>query len=396
MQAPKKKRIIPQELAILEHLANAKGRTLDLNVFDIIAPEWHIISLGGGIQSSTMLLLAIHGLITPKPMCAIFSDPQWERPATYEHIKWLSEIGAENGIPVYTITWGNIRDDMLNQEFGDSFGIPFYVKSPTKNRYVQLKRQCTADYKIRPIAEMVKKLVPVSHKRPACQWIGISIDESQRMKPSRVKYMHHRYPLIEMRWGRDTCVEWLKEQGYPIPVRSSCIGCPFHSNDGWAELNEDELADAIDFDNKIRNRRTFSKVPTEKRIQRIKDSYPQAENLFEIPGSREAGKVLYQDISMPATGAAVFSEENLEDLRQQEIEALRKEPGYDPETNTYIDDDGEEYNAAQVEPKKIEVDNRLWLHRSGKPLSEKPFLKHSESQLDFLTEAEECEGGCFL
>ncbi len=32
----------------------------------------HIISLGAGVQSSTMALMAAHGKITPMPKCAIF------------------------------------------------------------------------------------------------------------------------------------------------------------------------------------------------------------------------------------------------------------------------------------------------------------------------------------
>ena len=41
----------------------------------------HIISLGAGVQSSTMALMAAHGLITPHPVAAIFADTQ-DEPAT--------------------------------------------------------------------------------------------------------------------------------------------------------------------------------------------------------------------------------------------------------------------------------------------------------------------------
>ena len=34
----------------------------------------HIISLGAGVQSSTMALMAAHGEIGPMPDCAIFAD----------------------------------------------------------------------------------------------------------------------------------------------------------------------------------------------------------------------------------------------------------------------------------------------------------------------------------
>ena len=38
----------------------------------------HIITLGAGVQSSTMALMAAHGEITPMPKCAIFADTQDE------------------------------------------------------------------------------------------------------------------------------------------------------------------------------------------------------------------------------------------------------------------------------------------------------------------------------
>ena len=38
----------------------------------------HVISLGAGVQSTTMALMAAHGEITPMPDCAIFADTQAE------------------------------------------------------------------------------------------------------------------------------------------------------------------------------------------------------------------------------------------------------------------------------------------------------------------------------
>lgn len=48
-----------------------------------------IISLGAGVQSTTMALMAAHGAITPMPDCAIFADTGWEPIAVYDHLRWL-------------------------------------------------------------------------------------------------------------------------------------------------------------------------------------------------------------------------------------------------------------------------------------------------------------------
>ena len=48
-----------------------------------------IISLGAGVQSSTMALLAADGSIKPRPDCAIFADTGWEPRGVYDHLAWL-------------------------------------------------------------------------------------------------------------------------------------------------------------------------------------------------------------------------------------------------------------------------------------------------------------------
>ncbi|MBF9664240.1 hypothetical protein IAI33_11380, partial [Streptococcus pseudopneumoniae] len=45
-----------------------------------------ILSLGAGVQSSTLALMAAAGEITPMPDIAIFADTGWESAVVY---KWL-------------------------------------------------------------------------------------------------------------------------------------------------------------------------------------------------------------------------------------------------------------------------------------------------------------------
>ncbi|ANS02942.1 hypothetical protein [uncultured Mediterranean phage uvDeep-CGR0-AD1-C123] len=44
-----------------------------------------VISLGAGVQSSVMALMAAHGEL-PIPECAIFADTQFEPRQVYEHL----------------------------------------------------------------------------------------------------------------------------------------------------------------------------------------------------------------------------------------------------------------------------------------------------------------------
>jgi hypothetical protein len=48
-----------------------------------------ILSLGAGVQSTTLALMAAHGEIGHVD-CAIFADTQWEPRAVYVHLGWLA------------------------------------------------------------------------------------------------------------------------------------------------------------------------------------------------------------------------------------------------------------------------------------------------------------------
>ena len=58
------------------------------------APALRVISLGAGVQSTTMALLAAHGEIQPMPDAAIFADTGWEPAAVYRHLEWLTSGSA--------------------------------------------------------------------------------------------------------------------------------------------------------------------------------------------------------------------------------------------------------------------------------------------------------------
>ena len=50
-------------------------------------PELTVISLGGGVQSSVIALMATEGLIKPMPDYAIFADTGWEPQGVYRHME---------------------------------------------------------------------------------------------------------------------------------------------------------------------------------------------------------------------------------------------------------------------------------------------------------------------
>ena len=118
-----------------------------------------VLSLGAGVQSSCLALLAERGEYgLPKPDFAIFADTGWEPPAVYEHLDWLeSQLSFE----VVRVNNGNIRENLLKGRMpdGSSFlGIPAFLTNPDGTRGI-LRRQCTTHYKTNPIHEYLKNRV---------------------------------------------------------------------------------------------------------------------------------------------------------------------------------------------------------------------------------------------
>jgi hypothetical protein len=72
-------------------------------------PALRCLSLGAGIQSSTVLLLACEGVI-PGFDVALFADTGWEPRAVYENLARLRAHAAKFGIPVRTVSAGNTAE----------------------------------------------------------------------------------------------------------------------------------------------------------------------------------------------------------------------------------------------------------------------------------------------
>lgn len=64
----------------------------------------NVLSLGAGVQSTAMLLMACHGEITPKPDLVIFSDTGWEPKAVYRHLEWLKTEVKKYGVEIITVS----------------------------------------------------------------------------------------------------------------------------------------------------------------------------------------------------------------------------------------------------------------------------------------------------
>lgn len=218
-----------------------------------------VLSLGAGVQSTTLALMAEAGEFGNKPIAAIFADTQWEPKAVYEHVERLKLLLS---FPVLTVTAGNIREDILARRsttIGRFAQVPWFTLDE-RGRKGMGQRQCTSEYKLKPIARELRRIIGAGPRDyiPAGtfqMWIGISTDEASRMKDARQRYIVNRWPLVERNMARADCVAWLKAHGFQEPPKSACVGCPFHDGEFWRTMKRErpeEFADAVAVDAALR------------------------------------------------------------------------------------------------------------------------------------------------
>lgn len=207
-----------------------------------------VLSLGAGVQSSALALMAAAYEIEPYD-CAIFADTQGEPASVYDWLNWLE---SKLPYPIYRVSAGSLERREVTVRTSRKTGmlwmknsIPAYVKKPS-GKVGMLGRKCTADFKITPILQKLRSLCGITRKPKdetlvlVDQSIGISLDEYHRMKPSRETWIKHSFPLIDLKMTREHCMAWMKANGYPEPPRSACRFCPFHADVEWVRLKTQE------------------------------------------------------------------------------------------------------------------------------------------------------------
>jgi 3'-phosphoadenosine 5'-phosphosulfate sulfotransferase (PAPS reductase)/FAD synthetase len=224
----------------------------------VTAPRLRVLSLGAGVQSTTLALMAAAGEIEA-PDCAIFADTHWEPASVYTHLGWLEPLLP---FPVHHVSAGDIRANIAtrrNTTGGRYAAIPFFMLNQDGTKGMG-RRQCTSEYKIEPINRKIRELLGKQPRQriPADAvdlLIGISADEAQRAKPSRTAWTRKTFPLLDLGMRRSDCLAWLAKHQHPTPPKSACIGCPFTSDHRWMDRRRNqpaEWADAVEADRQLR------------------------------------------------------------------------------------------------------------------------------------------------
>lgn len=177
----------------------------------------HIVSFGGGTNSTAMLIGMVRRGVIPDAI--LFADTGGEVPEVYEHIEKFSAWLVANGCPA--VTWVRNAKRTLEEEVLDAetlpskaFGLP----------------SCSDKYKIQPQNKWLNNWQPAkdcwARGDKVLKFIGFDAGPDSRRAKEFIspKYINV-YPLITWGWDRKRCVEVCQEEGFE-PRKSSCFFCP--------------------------------------------------------------------------------------------------------------------------------------------------------------------------
>lgn len=247
----------------------------------------HVLSYGGGTQSTAMLLMALEGMFNGIiPEHIIFADTGWEPEGIYEWVEHVNNhIKKKYGREIVIAKSRNIRTEIISTTENEKkfLSIPAFIKHPNGKVGIG-RRQCTNQFKLIPINKKIRELLGYQPRKWIREkvhlWKGISTDEIGRVKPAREQWQIAEHPLIDIiEMDRQQCIKYVEDAGLGTPAKSSCIGCPYRDNESWFHMktfDPESFADAVFIDKKLRQN------DDEKKIYLHRDCVPLDEVDFSL------------------------------------------------------------------------------------------------------------------
>lgn len=181
----------------------------------------NIINLSGGKDSTAMLLMCLENGYRIDDV--VFCDTTVEFPQMYEHLEKL-----QSNIP--------LRINIIKQPYSFEYMMLYYEKKKGKNAGKKgysfpdfRNRWCTAYFK----REAIKKYVKQKYgKEDVCNFIGIAVDEQNRINKPLLLENKVKYPLIDFNMTEKDCLNYCYSKGYDwgglykLFDRVSCWCCP--------------------------------------------------------------------------------------------------------------------------------------------------------------------------
>ena len=136
-----------------------------------------LLSLGAGVQSSTLAMMMREGEIDPAD-AAIFADTGDEPEAVYEYLEYLEPLLP---FPLHIVSAGKLSEDFLaalDDPAGRAGQPPFMVYNHEKKAGARLWRKCTTEYKLQPI----RRKAQLRAAYPGCNTVDIRGNVDTRLR----------------------------------------------------------------------------------------------------------------------------------------------------------------------------------------------------------------------
>ena len=179
-----------------------------------------VLSLGGGVNSTALLLAMARNHI--QPHLVLFADTGGERPETYKHVEQVEWWCDKQGIEMQWVTNGGrgqgrtLEENCLTRKELPSLAYGF--------------KGCSVKWKRQPMDRFVREWQPAKDCWAAggkvVRFIGIDAGEAHRAVLDEDAKFTYRYPLVEWGMGRQECIREIENAGWLVPPKSSCFYCP--------------------------------------------------------------------------------------------------------------------------------------------------------------------------
>lgn len=241
----------------------------------------HVLSWGGGTQSTALMIKFLQGEVLDhknKPIkldYIIFADTNNESQMTYKQVYDVKKYVKEKYNQDIQITKRNqeyLPDDTIIKMIqsgeiesyrqskyydllqGHILNMQGHVKSVdmmplyTRNNEGEVGKTsvkaCTTTFKIAQLKKELRKLEHVDRFTKTTYkiilYIGFSIDEVSRLKPSPDSYIENQFPLVWMGMNKIDCINFVeKELGF-IPRSSVCNMCYANDIDRVYEIYKED------------------------------------------------------------------------------------------------------------------------------------------------------------
>lgn len=184
-------------------------------------------SYGGGTQSVAIAVLISEGKL-PKPEWIGIADTSRESSETWEYTaKWVSPLLETIGLKIEIVPHSVASVDLYRNE---ELLIPAFTSTGKLDTF------CSNEWKKRVIQRRLREL-GYGPNNPVITWIGISLDEIGRCKPSGAEWQIYNWPLImhycKPAKRRTDCYSIVEAASLPRPPKSACWMCPLRRNEEW-------------------------------------------------------------------------------------------------------------------------------------------------------------------